>query len=233
MNSEQDPREIAIVRSWHDNAEPWSNAVRTSAIASREAVTNRAIVDAVVGCAPRRILDVGCGEGWLARSLAALGMRVTGIDVVPELIAKAVAQQGGEFHIQNYAGIADRSMPYGPFDAAVCNFSLLGRESVESVIGALPHYLDDSKNLIIQTLHPIAACGDAAYQDGWRAGSWAGFSGGFCNPAPWYFRTLESWHLMLARNGFDILECREPKAAPAAQPASVIFICKARRAVQT
>jgi SAM-dependent methyltransferase len=233
MNSQQDPREIAIVRSWHDNAEPWSDAIRTAAIASREAVTNRAIVEAVVGCAPRRVLDVGCGEGWLTRSLDALGMRVTGIDVVPELIANAVAQQGGEYHIQDYAGIADRSMVYGPFDAAVCNFSLLGCESVESLLGALPFYLDGSKNLIIQTLHPIAACGDAAYQDGWRAGSWAGFNGGFSNPAPWYFRTLESWHLMLARSGFEIGECRETKATRAAQPASVIFICKARRAAQT
>jgi SAM-dependent methyltransferase len=233
MNSRQDPREIAIVRSWHDNAEPWSHAIRTAAIASREAVTNRAIVDAVVSCGPRRVLDVGCGEGWLARSLSALGMQVTGVDAVPELIAKAVAQQGGEFHVQDYAGIADHSMPYGPFEAAVCNFSLLGNESVESLIGALPFYLDDQKNLIIQSLHPIAACGDAPYEDRWRVGSWAGFSGGFCNPAPWYFRTLESWQSMLARNGFEIVECREPRTAPAAEPASVIFICKARRAAQT
>ncbi len=78
------------------------------------------------------------------------------------------------------------------FDAAVCNFSLLGRESVDSLIAALPRYLGDPGYLIIQTLHPIAACGEQPIEDGWREGSWLGFSSDFNNPAPWYFRTLES-----------------------------------------
>jgi 2-polyprenyl-3-methyl-5-hydroxy-6-metoxy-1,4-benzoquinol methylase len=228
MNSRQDPQELKIIESWMDNAAPWSEAIRASAIPSRKAVTNQAILDAVTSMAPRRVLDVGCGEGWLARSLCSLGMQTVGVDIVPDLIARAVALGGGEFHVVDYVSMSKRLWRGGPFDAAVCNFSLLGNESVESLIAALPFYLDQRGILIIQTLHPVPSCGDNPYADGWRSGSWAGFGSEFSNPAPWYFRTLESWSAMLQRNGFDILERREPRAARAAAPASVIWICRAQ-----
>jgi 2-polyprenyl-3-methyl-5-hydroxy-6-metoxy-1,4-benzoquinol methylase len=234
----QDPREQEIVNSWYCNAAPWGRAIREASIASRKLVTNQAIIDAVAGVSPSRILDIGCGEGWLARALSDLGMSVTGIDIVPELIAQAVAASGTAsgsmaFQVQDYASIANREWRCGPFDSAVCNFSLLGKDSVDSLLAALPSYLGDPGYLIIQTLHPIAACGDAPYEDGWREGSWLGFSSDFNNPAPWYFRTLESWTALLRNCGFDILECREPTAAGAVTAASAIWIGKTRRAAQT
>src|SRR5271156_4284577 len=213
MNS-QDPEEQQIIRSWHSNAAPWIRAIRAGSIASRRLVTDQAIIAAVAGVPRSRILDIGCGEGWLARALNDRGMSVTGVDAVPELIAQAAAtpRAGASgsvaFHLQDYASIASRQWRCGPFDAAVCNFSLLGRESVDSLIAALPYYLDDPGYLIIQTLHPVAAFGTQPYQDGWREGSWLGFSSDFNNPAPWYFRTLETWRALLQRSGFDILECR-------------------------
>src|ERR1700760_694505 len=88
----EDPRELEIIRSWYSNAVPWSDAIRTATIPSRKLVTNRAIVDAVSSVSPSRVLDLGCGEGWLARALADRAIRTTGVDVVPELIAEAVSQ---------------------------------------------------------------------------------------------------------------------------------------------
>ena len=129
-----------------------------------------------------------------------------------------------EFLVQDYSSVASRRWAGGPFDAAVCNFSLLGADSVETLLAALPFYLASSARLIIQTLHPVAACGDQPYEDGWRPGSWLGFSSDFRDPAPWYFRTVESWQAMLQRCGFEILQCREPKATGAVTPASIIWI---------
>jgi 2-polyprenyl-3-methyl-5-hydroxy-6-metoxy-1,4-benzoquinol methylase len=235
----QDPEEQEIVRSWHSNAAPWTRAIRSASIASRKLVTDQAIIDAVCGVACRRILDIGCGEGWLARALSELGMSVSGVDVVPELIAQAAATPSGNasgstaFHLQDYAALANQHWRCGPFDAAVCNFSLLGRESVDALLAGLPGYLDDPGYLIVQTLHPVAACGERPYRDGWREGSWLGFSSDFNDPAPWYFRTLETWTALLQRCGFDILERREPQAAGAVTPASVIWIGKLRRPAQT
>lgn len=235
MNTD-DSEEQQIIRSWHANASAWARAIRASSIASRKQVTNQAIIDAVASVSRDRILDIGCGEGWLARALSDRGMSVTGIDAVPELIAHAASQGcagAPAFYVQDYASIASRQWRGGPFDVAVCNFSLLGRESVEALIAALPGYLHHPGYLIIQTLHPVAASGGRSYEDGWREGSWLGFGSDFRDPAPWYFRTIESWTALLQRCGFEILESREPKAAGAVTPASAIWIGRTPRSAQT
>src|ERR1700733_4654594 len=121
MNS-QDPQEQEIIESWYSNAAPWTRAIRAASIASRKLITDQAIIAAVSSVACRRILDIGCGEGWLARALSDLGMSVTGVDVVPELIAQAAASRdagstGAESHgtasgsvayqVQDYRSIAN------------------------------------------------------------------------------------------------------------------------------
>lgn len=219
LNDEQ------IVDSWRKNASPWTAAVRENQIATRRLVTNKAIVDAVLSRSPRTVLDIGCGEGWLARALADHGIRPIGVDVVPALIEQARSAGGGEFSVASYESIAAGELDV-TVDVAVANFSLIGKESVEGVINRAPSLLDDGGAFIIQTLHPVASCGDESYADGWRAGSWAGFSPEFSDPAPWYFRTMESWEQLLTNSGFRIAETREPVHPETGNPASVIFIAE-------
>ncbi|HEX9383386.1 MAG TPA: class I SAM-dependent methyltransferase, partial [Gemmatimonadaceae bacterium] len=176
-----------IVDSWRKNASPWTAAVRENQIASRTLVTNKAIVDAVLSRSPRTVLDIGCGEGWLARSLSEHGIRAIGVDAVPALIEQARKAGGGEFRVMSYEDIAVGSLDVS-VDLVVANFSLIGKESVENVIRRAPSLLNSRGSLVIQTLHPVASCGES-YSDGWRMGSWAGFSEEFSDPAPWYFRT--------------------------------------------
>jgi 2-polyprenyl-3-methyl-5-hydroxy-6-metoxy-1,4-benzoquinol methylase len=228
MKNPLDSPEDAIVRSWHLNAEPWTQALRAQSIASRRLVTDQAIIDAVSSVHPRRVLDLGCGEGWLARALSRLGVEVLGIDVVPALITEAQRLGPGTFEVHSYQDVAARQLNCGTFDAVVCNFSLLGGESVESLLGAVGDYLNDSGHVIVQTLHPVAAGGEGSYQDGWRAGSWTGFGSDFRDPAPWFFRTIASWYAMLRRCGFEVVELREPTARGATTPSSIIFICGRR-----
>jgi len=227
MSSSPDPHERHIISSWHTNAESWSAAIQGGSIASRRLATDQAIVEAVARTTPGRVLDIGCGEGWLARKLTQLGIAVVGVDAVPALVARAASRGGGEFHVLDYASLANREFRCQPCDAAVCNFSLLGKDSVEAMLAALPWYLCSRGRLIVQTLHPRAACGDAPYEDGWRDGTWQGFSPDFKDPAPWYFRTLDSWLSMLRRCGFELLDLREPALPGSSAPASVLFTCEA------
>lgn len=221
-----DPRhEAEIVASWKKNALPWTAAVREGRIESRQRVTDRAIVDAILDCSPRSVLDVGCGEGWLVRKLARHGIEAKGVDAIDQLIEAAQEAGGGDFRVLSYEQIA-AGEPVASTDAIVCNFSLLGRESVEGIFQAAPSLLNPHGSLIVQTLHPLEACGELPYQDEWREGSWAGFSSDFSNPAPWYFRTMESWTRMFAANGFRLIEMREPIHPQSQRPASVIFVGK-------
>jgi SAM-dependent methyltransferase len=210
-----------IVDSWSKNADPWTTAVRGGEIESRTMVTNQAIIDAVRKRAPATAIDIGCGEGWLVRALS--GIRVTGVDVVPGLIDKARSAGGGDFRVLSYEQVADGQLGISA-DAAICNFSLIGKESVEGLFRAAPSFLNPGGALIVQTVHPLAACGDAPYADGWREGSWAGFKLGFTDPPPWYFRTLESWVALFRANGLRLQEVREPVHPKTGKPVSVILI---------
>lgn len=218
-----DDAERRIVDSWQRNTGPWTAAVREGRIDSRVRVTDRAIVDAVLARSPRHVLDIGCGEGWLARALAAHGVDVHGIDVVAELIARARESDAGHFEVLPYAAIGSATIARR-FDACVCNFSLLGAESAAGVVAAAPELLEAGGALIVQTLHPLVACGDAPYRDGWREGSWAGFGDAFSDPAPWYFRTLESWVRLFGKAGLHVTELREPLHPDTGKPVSMILV---------
>ena len=212
-----------VVDSWRRNASSWANAVREGRIESRRLVTDQAAIDAVLSRSPRSVLDVGCGEGWLARELAARGIQVVGVDVVPGLIERARTGGGGDFRVASYEEIAAGALEIS-VDVVVCNFSLIGYQSVEDVVRAVPAMLGRNGSLIVQTLHPVVACGNLPYQDGWREGSWDGFGSDFTDPAPWYFRTLESWRTLFVESGLRLLETREPIHPKTQRPASVIFV---------
>lgn len=214
-----------VIDSWLKNAAPWTTAVRQQQIESRKLVTDGAILGAVKARVPRSVLDIGCGEGWLVRALAAQGVRATGVDVVPDLIERATAAGGGDFRIASYEDIVAGAFD-GTVDVAVANFSLIGNESVDALVHYAPSLLTAGGALIVQTLHPAFANGDEPYADGWRTGSWAGFSQEFTDPAPWYFRRLESWVALFAGSGLNLVQMQEPLHPTTRRPASVIFVAE-------
>ncbi|MFI2811559.1 class I SAM-dependent methyltransferase [Microbulbifer sp. JSM ZJ756] len=214
-----------ILQSWEVNASPWTRAVGAGEIASRRLVTDAEIVAALLEGKPGTVLDVGCGEGWLGRALAAHGIRVWGIDATAELVEAARRQAGP---LENYRQVSYEGLEPGyqgrRFDALACNFSLLGRESVEQVFASAPGLLKQRGRLVVQTLHPTVTTGGEPYRDGWRSGSWKGFGAGFSDPAPWYFRTITSWVELFQRNGLDRVALREPLHPETGQPASLILV---------
>lgn len=217
------PPEDHILRSWRANAAPWTEAIAAQRIESRRLVTNQAIVDAVMSRAPRTVLDIGCGEGWLARALAERDVRVTGVDAIPELIDNARRLGAADYKVATYDDIAAGRLDVR-VDVAVANFALIGAESTAQLVAAIPRLLAPGGAFVIQTLHPVIACGDAPYKEGWREGAWAIAGLEFSDPAPWYFRPLESWIRLLTTCGLHIAELREPVNPSTGKPASVIFV---------
>ncbi|WDE01120.1 class I SAM-dependent methyltransferase [Thalassomonas actiniarum] len=230
-----------IIDSWLKNAKPWTAAIDNQEITSRVEVTNAAVIEVLLKlCSqkrpenrPLKLLDLGCGEGWLMRALDkgrkeagdAVVIDMLGIDIVPELIANGEKQGVGRFKALSYEALSFENLQE-KFDVIVCNFSLLGEQSVNRVFAQLAHLLKGDGAFVVQTLHPVSACGDQPYRDGWRSGSWQGFSEDFVDPPPWYFRTLPSWLALFTDNGLTSPEIIEPKRCNNSAPLSVIFVAE-------
>ena len=215
--------EREILTSWDSNASLWTRAVRESWIASRRAGSDDAILQAILRQPAGSALDVGCGEGWLARKLAAEGWDVAGVDASVELIRTAQQAGAGAYFALTYEEIAaDPSLLRGPHDAIVCNFALLG-ESLGPLLAALRTALAPAGRLLIQTVHPREVCGDEPYQDGWRLETFNGFGEGQWAPMPWYFRTEESWRRELEAARFRIDEWEAPRHPESGRPLSLLI----------
>jgi len=212
-----------IVDSWKKNANPWVTAIRNGEIDSRIETTNHAIFNAVVETSPKSVLDIGCGEGWLVRELTKAGINTLGVDVVPKLISSAVKEGTGRYKVLAYDEISYEVLEE-KYDVVVSNFSLLGDESVTNIFRNVPSILADDGYFIVQTVHPIISCGNAQYKDGWRKGTWDGFNNEFIDPAPWYFRTIDSWKSLYVDNGFYLIRIEEPLSKKTNTAASILFV---------
>jgi 2-polyprenyl-3-methyl-5-hydroxy-6-metoxy-1,4-benzoquinol methylase len=214
-----------IVDSWHKNAVPWTTAVRESQIESRKLITDRSIIETILSRLPKSVLDLGCGEGWLTRELSARDIQSIGVDAIPALIESAQRIGSEDFRSLSYEQIAEGKLDVS-VDAIVCNFSLFGKESVEQLVRVIPSLLNSEGVFIVQTLHPMLACGELPYRDGWREGSWHGFNSDFTDPAPWYFRTLANWIDLFIESGLNVIKVCEPIHPISQQPASILLIAQ-------
>ncbi|HEV7767394.1 MAG TPA: class I SAM-dependent methyltransferase [Thermoanaerobaculia bacterium] len=216
-----DDRTEQLRRSWIANAASWSTSVRERKIESRRVATDAAILDAIDALHPRRILDLGCGEGWLSRALAARGIAVTGVDASPELVRAANESGVGTFYARSYEELSrDPAILGETFDVVVANFSLM-EEQLTPLLHAIRALLQPDGAIVIQTVHP----GDAS-ADEWRVETFSAFEGEWPEPMPWFFRTRASWVRALADCGFAIEETREPVHPHSRQPLSLILICR-------
>ncbi|PXA85873.1 SAM-dependent methyltransferase [Nostoc sp. 3335mG] len=211
----------ALLASWSANAGAWTDAVRERRIASRREVTDAAIVEAVLRHRPHRVLDVGCGEGWLCRALAGEVETITGIDGSPELIEHARASGGADFLHIDYARLIATSEAAGSdYDLIVCNFALLD-DRVEALLAALARIAAPAGRLIIQTVHPLTV--EPPYADGWRTERFAGFGDAPWAEMPWMFRTIGSWVATIS-TAWRLTAIEEPRAPGSPLPASLLIV---------
>ncbi|HEX6059632.1 MAG TPA: class I SAM-dependent methyltransferase [Gemmatimonadaceae bacterium] len=212
-----------IAASWEANAAAWTDAVRSGRIASRRAGTDAAVVAAVRLRPPGRVLDLGCGEGWLARVLAGHGYEVTGLDGSAALVAQASALGGGDFRVASFEALVESpSLAGGPYDVVVLNFALLA-EHVVPVLATAGGLLAPGGAVVLQTVHPWTAAGDGPYRDGWRIETFDAFGGAFPHAMPWYFRTLDSWLAALDAAALRLERLEEPADPETGRPLSLLL----------
>jgi SAM-dependent methyltransferase len=205
--------------TWEPEARNWIDWVRTPGHDAYWYYRDT-FFDDIVPPAGRATLEVGCGEGRVARDLAARGHAVTAIDSAPTLIAAAQeADPTGTYIITDAA-----ALPFGTseFDLVVAYNSLMDVDDMPGAVREAARVLEPGGRFCICVTHPFMDAG--AFES--RApdarfiveGSYMGkrrFEGtferagltitfrGWCHPLSDYARALED-------AGFLIERLREP-----------------------
>jgi SAM-dependent methyltransferase len=102
-------------------------------------------------------LDVGCGEGRVARELTARGHRVVGIDGSPLLVAAAA--NGAPPTPAAVADISGLPVATGVADLVVCFMVLMDVEDLVRSVSELARVLAPGGTLCVGILHPINTSG--------------------------------------------------------------------------
>jgi SAM-dependent methyltransferase len=124
----------------------------------------------------RRVLDVGCGEGQVARRVAALGAeRVVGADPTDGQLSVARERAGGPAYAR---ALAD-ALPFGDstFDAVVVCLVLEHVDPFEPAVAELARVLEPAGRLILFLNHPLLQAPGSGWIDDhilgeqyWRVG---------------------------------------------------------------
>jgi cyclopropane fatty-acyl-phospholipid synthase-like methyltransferase len=199
--------------------------VREGRIASRRAGTDAAILDAIRQFPPCPVLDLGCGEGWLARTLSSEGYTVTGVDASSLLIDEASKAGGGSFLKASYEDLTRERLIEGPFGLVVANYSLLAKD-IHTLLEGVNSWLVKDGAFIIQTLHPLSQDPDARDEPGWRTEAFTQMGDGFTAGMPYYFRTFSRWVEDLTAANFAIAHCREPLHPETGRPLSLLIVAR-------
>ena len=145
-----------------------------------------------------RILDLGCGTGYLTNLIAQAGARVTGIDNSPAMIERArAAYPDLDFHVMSATDFHFNSL----FDAVFSN--------------AVLHWVLDKENAIDHIYHALRPGGRLILEMGGKGNNEDILvatrrvltrHGYYGNAAvqPWYFPSLAESTTLLERRGFRI-----------------------------
>ena len=182
----------------------------------------------LVPSAGRATLELGCGEGRVARDLAARGHRVTAIDAAPTLVdAARAADPRGTYLL---ADAADLPFDDASFDLVVAYNSLMDVQDLPGTVAEAGRVLEPGGRLCACVTHPLMDAGrfesrepDAPfvitdsyferrrYEETFARGGLQMTFHGWCYPLEAYFRAFEA-------AGLAVEALREPGAMEKEDP---------------
>jgi SAM-dependent methyltransferase len=140
--------------AWEREAVAWTRWARSS---ETDHFFWRLSLPALLGLLPapgRLTVDVGCGEGRVARVLKARGHRVAGVEASPTLAAAArAADPDLEVHVADAA-----AMPLGDCSADLCvaSMMLVSVDDLDAVVRDVARVLAPGGRFCFSTVHPFS-----------------------------------------------------------------------------
>jgi len=171
-----------------------------------------------------RVLEVGCGEGRVARDLAARGHRVTALDASPTLVAAAAEADAASDYVLGDA----MALPFddAAFDLVVAYNVLMDVEDMPQAVTEASRVLAPAGHLCACVTHPLADAGQWATEEGetrfvlhrsyLRGGPFEATEerGGLRMTFDGFTHSMESYARVFEEAGLVIEAMREPAGAP-------------------
>lgn len=155
---------MAVTEGWEQEAENWVRWTRTP---GHDAYWHyrEPFFAHIVPAPGRRTLEIGCGEGRVARDLARRGHAVTAVDASPTLLRYArEADPAGRYLVADAAALP---FPDEAFDLVVAYNALMDIADMPGAVREAARVLEPGGHFCICVTHPLNDAGgfDGAEQD--------------------------------------------------------------------
>ena len=138
--------------SWSAFAETWRRSYDERGDMTRKYLSDPALFAFLGEVASRRILDAGCGMGYLSRLLARRGARMVGVENATQLVQIAREQERATPLDVQYHQSSLSAMPFladASFDAAVANFVIQDVRDYRSALSEIARVLKPGAPFIV------------------------------------------------------------------------------------
>jgi SAM-dependent methyltransferase len=145
-----------VTAGWEDRAESWIEWTRRPNFDAYWAYRQTFLED-VLPAPGHATLEIGCGEGRVARDMARRGHSVTAVDASPTLLEAAAASDPGS--VYRLANAAQLPFADSSFDVVVAYNSLMDVEHMPSVVLEACRVLTMEGTLAVCVTHPLCDAG--------------------------------------------------------------------------
>jgi SAM-dependent methyltransferase len=162
----QNPSLNIIQQGWNNGAEKWNANYGKYGDSYRRNIFNPALFPLIGNVKGKKVLDAGCGAGYLCRLLAEKGAKVTGIDLSKKFIEIAKDYEkkkslGIRYEQENIANLS--RFPSAYFDLVVSVYVLCDVRDCRIAIQEIARALKNKGRFIMLIEHPCFS---------WHAGGW-------------------------------------------------------------
>lgn len=229
--------EERLRKQWESNAHAFAELVSNQGTPHHREILNPCVERLLGGVKGKKLLDAGCGEGYLARHYAKLGATVTGVDISEKLIeiSKKLARET-EINVAFQVGdLSNLEVQDDSFDLILCNLVLLNIPCFQKALSEFNRILKPGGVLVVSIVHPaFNFYGPGSWEMGEKDPTtnrrkglyfkiddyfdekefqryWKTRQGEkFSEPFSFFHRTLSTYYNSLTANGFIVTQIEEP-----------------------